>query len=87
MRSSLEINKCIQVLCVHSPCLESTLALVSASDAFEPAREREVVLHSVQCIESREKERKADKQQEKHGSNEGSSIRENIRYVPRLKKL
>lgn len=44
--------------------------------------EREVVLLSEQWIESREKEREADRGQEKRGSNEGSSIRENIRYVP-----
>lgn len=33
------------------PCLESALALVSASDAFEPPRERDVALHSAQCVE------------------------------------
>lgn len=60
----------------------SALVLVSASDAFEPTRKRDVMLHSAQCVESTEKEHKPNKEQEKNGSNEGCSIRENIRYVP-----
>lgn len=68
--------------CKHLPCLESALALVSASDAFEPPRERDVALHSEQCVENREKEHKPDKEPGKHGSSEGCSIRENVRYVP-----
>lgn len=63
--------------------------LVSASDAFDRPREREAVPHSAQCVDSREKEHERDKEQEKHGSNEGgssSSSREDIRYVSCFKK-